>query len=311
MKITRVEPIPLRLPFAGPFKISHGEAREMLEVVIVRVHTDEGIVGVGETQAWRRQGSAETLANLVHTIEDHFEPILLGHSPFDIAGALHALNGALYGSLYAQAAIGDALYDLVGQALGVPVHVLLGGECRNRVRIGAVLAIKPTVEELIDSAQAFYERGFRHFGLKIGADPAADVRNVVALRKHLGDRIVLRVDANGALSYDAALGLLKHLAHRPLRVDRARQRPALADHAGAAGCLRPRAVGSAGPEPESSTLTLRRGACPRSRASRHASVTGHVRDLSVGRGSPGAVCRDLGRFRTGKGGRRDLLLSGR
>src|SRR5215831_18418243 len=69
VKITRIEPIPLRVPFAAPFKISQGGPRETIDVLIVRVHTDEGIVGVGETQAWRRQGSAETLVNLVRTIE--------------------------------------------------------------------------------------------------------------------------------------------------------------------------------------------------------------------------------------------------
>ena len=47
MKIIRVEPIPLHVPFASPFKISQGEARDVLEVVIVRIHTDEGVVGVG------------------------------------------------------------------------------------------------------------------------------------------------------------------------------------------------------------------------------------------------------------------------
>jgi L-alanine-DL-glutamate epimerase-like enolase superfamily enzyme len=240
VKITRVEPIPLRLPFASPFKISQGAARETLDVLIVRVHTDEGFVGVGETQAWRRQGSSETLVNLVRTIEDHFEPIMLGRSPFDVAGTLQALNDAMYNTLYAQAAIGDALYDVVGRALGVPVHVLLGGECRSRVRVGAILSMKPSVEELIDSAQALYERGFRHFGLKIGVDPAADVRNVVALRKHFDDRIVLRVDANGALSYDAALRLLERLA--PYDIDAAEQPIAMWDLAGLAALSRATAI---------------------------------------------------------------------
>jgi len=48
VKITELETIPLRLPFAQPFKISQG-ARETLETLIVRVHTDEGIIGIGET----------------------------------------------------------------------------------------------------------------------------------------------------------------------------------------------------------------------------------------------------------------------
>jgi muconate cycloisomerase len=236
MKIVRVEPIPLRIPFAAPFRISHGEAREMLEVVLVRLHTDEGIVGVGETQAWRRQGSAETLVNLVRTITDHFEPILLGRSPFDVGGTLHALDDAMYHTLYAQAAVGDALYDIVGRALGVPVHVLLGGAARERVRIGAVLTLKPSVEETVAAAERVFERGFRHFGVKIGVDPAADVKTVAALRARFGDEVVLRVDANGAMAYDAALALLRKL--EPYDIDVAEQPVAIWDVAGLAALSR-------------------------------------------------------------------------
>ena len=58
VKITRVETIPLRVPLRQPTKISQGAAREAVEVMIVRLHTDAGVVGIGETQAWRRQGSA-------------------------------------------------------------------------------------------------------------------------------------------------------------------------------------------------------------------------------------------------------------
>ena len=235
MKITEIEPIPLRLPFAQPFKISQG-ARETLETLIVRVHTDEGIVGIGETQAWRRQGSAELLWSLVRTIKDHFEPLIAGRSPFDIGGIFQTLNEALYNTLYAQAAVADALYDIAGKAVGLPVHKLLAGECRDRVRIGALLAMKPTVGELMESAQAFYERGFRHFGLKIGLDPKQDLANVLALRERFGDRVVLRVDANGALSYDAALALLKKL--EPHDIDVAEQPIAIWDLDGLAALCR-------------------------------------------------------------------------
>ena len=189
MKITEIETIPLRLPFAQPFKISQGADREVLETLIVRVHTDEGIVGIGETQAWRRQGSAELLWNLVRTVKDQFEPLVAGRSPFDVGGILKTLNEALYNTLYAQAAVADALYDIAGKAVGLPVHKLLGGECRDRVRIAGLLAMKPTVAELLESAQAFYDRGFRHFGLKIGVDPKQDLANVVALRNRFGERL--------------------------------------------------------------------------------------------------------------------------
>ena len=148
--------IPLHIPFATPFQIATAResSRDFLEVLILRLHTDQGIVGIGETQAWRRQGSAELLANLMHSIKTRFEPLLIGRSPFDINAIMYDLNATLYNSLYAQAAIGDALYDLVGKSLNVPVHVLLGGKCRDRVRVGAVLSMKPNVEELVEAAEA-------------------------------------------------------------------------------------------------------------------------------------------------------------
>ena len=221
IKITRVECIPLNTPFKTPFKIASGAARAMVETLIVRLHTDQGVTGIGETQAWRRQGSAETLPNLVRTIDDFFAPRLIGRSPFDVAAILHDLNDAMYNTLYARAPIGDAMYDIMGKVLGVPVYQLLGGKCRDSVRVAAVLSMQGSTESLIESAQGFVERGFRHLVLKIGVDPADDLANVEALRKEFGDKIVLRVDANAGLSYDSALRLLTKL--EPYDIETAEQ----------------------------------------------------------------------------------------
>ncbi|MDD9902974.1 MAG: hypothetical protein OXT06_05360 [Rhodospirillaceae bacterium] len=235
VKIRDIETIPLHLPFGSPFQIS-AATRDFLEVLIVRIHTDQGVFGIGETQAWRRQGSAETLPNLMHSIHDQFAPLLIGRSPFEVNAVMHDLNACLYNSLYAQAAIGDALYDLIGKFLNVPIHTLLGGKCRDRVRVGAVLSMKPTVEALLDSAQGFYDRGFRHLGLKIGIDPAADLRNAAALRERFGDDIVLRVDANAGMKFDAAQRLLRKL--EPYDIDAAEQPVAIWDIDGMAELAR-------------------------------------------------------------------------
>lgn len=221
VKITQVECIPLSTPFKSPFKIASGAARETVETLIVRLRTDLGVIGIGETQAWRRQGSAETLPNLVRTIKDHFTPRVIGRSPFDVAAVLHELNDAMYNTFYAQAAVGDAMYDLMGKILGVPVYQLLGGKCRDRVRVAAVLAMKGTTASVIESAQGFVERGFRHLVLKIGNDPALDLRNAEALRREFGDKIILRVDANACLDYDSALNLLIKL--EPYDIETAEQ----------------------------------------------------------------------------------------
>ncbi|MCG8544591.1 MAG: hypothetical protein MJE12_10310, partial [Alphaproteobacteria bacterium] len=90
-KITAVEAIPLEIPFTTPFKIAQGAPRQTIETLLVRIRSDQDVFGVGETQAWRRQGSAEILANLVRIVEEHFAPILVGRSPFDVADILHRL----------------------------------------------------------------------------------------------------------------------------------------------------------------------------------------------------------------------------
>lgn len=236
VRITGIECIPLHVPFKQPFRIASGPAREVAEILVVRVQTDQGLTGIGETQAWRRQGSAEVLANQIRTIQHDFAPVLMGRSPFDIAAILQALDERMYNTLYAQAAVGDALYDLMGKILDLPVYQLLGGKCRVSVRVGAVLSLKESAEALVDSAEEFYERGFRHMGLKIGVDPVQDLRNVEKLRAHFGDRIVLRVDANASLSFDAALALLSEL--EPFDIDVAEQPVAIWDLDGMAALAR-------------------------------------------------------------------------
>ena len=87
--------------------------------------------------------------------------------------------------------------------------------------------MKTETADLIGSAEEFHERGFRHFGLKIGVEPAADFKNAEALRARFGDDVVLRVDANGAMTFDAALALLKRLEQ--FEIDAAEQPVALWD----------------------------------------------------------------------------------
>lgn len=234
--VTRVETIPLRVPFRTPFKISSGAPRPVVETLLVRLHTDAGPVGVGETQAWRRDGSSETQASLVAAIEDHLAPRVVGRSPFELAAIMHGLDAALSGSLYAKAPIGDALYDLQGQLLGVPVHALLGGKCRDHVEGCEVLSIAPRLADTIASAERSFARGFRAFTVKIGNDPRADLRNVAGLRERFGTDAILRADANAGLSFDDALWLLKRL--EPYDLDCVEQPVALWDVDGMAELAR-------------------------------------------------------------------------
>ena len=221
VRITRVEVIPLRIPLNTPVKLGSSAARPAVDVMLVRLHTDAGVAGVGETQAWRRQGNAETLASLAAVITDHFAPLIIGQSPFAIGAIMRALDAAVYHSLYAQAPISDALFDLQGKLLGVPVHALLGGKCRDTIPSCAVLYIQSTLAATLAGADEFHQRGFRSFAIKVGADRKADVENVRALRERYGDDVSLRIDANAGMCFDDALALLRKL--EPYAIDAAEQ----------------------------------------------------------------------------------------
>jgi muconate cycloisomerase len=220
VKIREIETIPIRVPFASSFTIAapHSPQREGVDVLIVKVHTDAGVTGIGETQAWRRQGSAEVLENQIHSIRTLFAPAMVGKSPFDISAIIARVNAIAYDSLYVQAALGDALYDLMGKLLGLPVHALLGGKCRDRIQVGYVLSITSSPEAMVEQAQQAYESGYRHLRIKIGIDPHKDIANVRAMRKHFGDKVVLRADANGGMSYNEALPLLRKLEEYDLDI---------------------------------------------------------------------------------------------
>jgi len=204
-RITRIETIPVRLPFQVKFKIASGGAREGVDLMLVRIHTDQGVTGIGETQAWMRHGSRETLSSLHTIINNHFSPRVVGRSPFDIAAILRDLEQAVWHSNYAQAPIADALLDLQGKLLGVPVYQLLGGKCRDRLAGCATLGIKPSIQETIEEGQRWYEQGFRAFTIKVGNAPVQDAQTVIAFAEHFGDAITLRADGNAAMTFHEAL----------------------------------------------------------------------------------------------------------
>ena len=221
VKITRVEVIPLRIPFKIEFKIASGGVRPGVDLIIVRLHTDAGVVGIGETPAWRRQGSSETVASLTSAIGDYFAPHIVGRSPFDSASIMTALDEEIWHSYYAQAAVADALLDLQGKILGVPAHALLGGKTRDKLAACAVIGIKADIAKMIENCESFYQQGFRAFTVKVGNDPVKDVIAVQKIREHFPDDLIIRVDGNSGFNYDSALSVLRKI--EPFNIDVAEQ----------------------------------------------------------------------------------------
>ena len=111
-----------------------------------------------------------------------------GRAADDIAGALAAMDGRMYGNHGAKAAIEIALHDLVGRATSRPVHALLGDKRRSRMALLGVIGGGDLDGDLRDAGKKKAD-GFSAFKIKVGIDtPASDAERTRAICQLLGDR---------------------------------------------------------------------------------------------------------------------------
>jgi D-galactarolactone cycloisomerase len=201
MRIDQVTAHVLEAGLGQPFGWSLGWT-DRRTAMIVEIRTDDGLVGWGEAY-----GPAAPNAAVVAAMR----PLLIGRDPLATEAIWEALYAAFrdHGqkglAVQAQSGIDIALWDLKGKALGLPVHRLLGGPLRSRVRAYATgLYRRPDGDPeryLAEEAAGYAAEGFTATKLKVGYGHARDVANARAVRRAIGDGIELMIDANHA--YDA------------------------------------------------------------------------------------------------------------
>ncbi len=205
MKITRIEPLVVGAPTPGNGKLSNKN------YIFVRVHTDEGIVGLGEASLG---GYTETILSLLKDLEG----LLIGEDPTRIEYLIQVMTrqkfwrgGVVKGS--AVAGIELALWDILGKSLNVPVYRLFGGAYRTKIRVylngwtGG--ATDPAI--IRDKADEAIARGYHAFKFSIALpswpvyDPSVTNRIAKAaetIREKIGPERLLMFDGHGR--YDAA-----------------------------------------------------------------------------------------------------------
>jgi muconate cycloisomerase len=200
VKITDIQTIPIRLPT----RRVHQWASLTTPIgvyVIVKLHTDEGLVGLGEAPVLKDWGGdygkyfGETPQTTVHIINDILSPAVKGQNPcrFEVIHAL--MERAVKGYPYAKAAIDMALYDVTGKAMQVPAYQFLGGCFRDRVSIAHSLGLME-IENAIDEALQAESEGVKTIKLKGGVDPKRDVELVRRMRDALARQTNICLDAN-------------------------------------------------------------------------------------------------------------------
>ncbi|MFT3872628.1 MAG: mandelate racemase/muconate lactonizing enzyme family protein [Nocardioides sp.] len=258
MKIERIELVPLRWHLDTPKWDAHLDIR-FRDCLLVKVHTDEGVEGIGEAAAF---GSAMGAVSSV--IRDQLSPLVVGEDPLRIEGIWRRMYDATIHLgrsgivMAAMSGIDIALWDIAGKVAGLPLYKMLGAVTGRLpcYASGGLYERGSSPEHVAGEVVAYAERGFTGAKVKVaGADLKDDLARVEAVRAAVGDAFDLMVDANCGYSVQEAVDFSRAAAdvglawlEEPVRAD---------DLDGAVEVARRSAVPIAGYESQSSRFVFR------------------------------------------------------
>ncbi len=204
MKIKSINAYQVDLPLhEGSYQWSGGKSVSVFDSTVVRIETDEGIVGHGEVcplgpvylpayAAGARAGIAE------------IAPRLIGEDPTQLRPLNDLMDRTLKGHPYAKSAIDMACWDILGKVSGQPVSTLLGGRYGEDFALYRAIS-QESPEAMANKVAGYRAEGYRKFQLKVGGMVETDIERIHAVAKLMQPGDVLVADANtGWLMHDAA-----------------------------------------------------------------------------------------------------------
>jgi len=218
MKITKLTVYHIDLPLEHPYWLSGGRLKfELLDATLVKMETDEGLVGWGEGTPWGHtyvpahgpgiRAGIETMAQFV-----------LGLDPRLVLGVERAMDLALPGHLYAKSPIDMACWDIAGQAAGLPIADMMGGGSRTPRPIASSVGAK-TVEETRAVVERYRQRGYVAHSVKIGGDVERDIARITDMESIRREGEIVLYDVNRGWSRQQALRVLSAVEHLNVMVE--------------------------------------------------------------------------------------------
>lgn len=218
LKITNVETIPLSYRYTDEeIWQCPGWTKLQRNAILVRITTNKGIYGIGEIG--ESSSIPQSLANIV---EERFKPMLIGEDPYNIERIWKKMYVRTTGwgqrglSVLMISGIEVALWDIIGKDLNKPVYELIGGVCRDQIRVYASAGMSNVPSELNDEMLRYKDEGYTAMKMRIGANIDEDIETVRGAKKALGSGVDLLVDAgqsyvDQAWDFNTALRTAKKL----------------------------------------------------------------------------------------------------
>ena len=208
MKIKRILAYQVDLPLhETTYKWSGGKSVTVFDSTIVAVETDDGLIGYGEVcplGPFYLPAYAEGVRAGIKELGPH----LIGCDPRELGKLNLLMDAALKGHPYVKSGIDIACWDILGQATGLPVCVLMGGRYGENIRLYRAIS-QESPEEMAAKVAGYRAQGYSRFQLKVGGDPDTDIARIRAVSAEMqpGERLV--ADANTGWSQHEAVRVVR------------------------------------------------------------------------------------------------------
>jgi len=225
LKIADVEIFLFDIPLTSPFRIAIGEMTAATDL-LVRVHTDQGVVGLGEACPFPPiTGETQaTNAAAAKAIRD----MIVGKDPLAIDALLREIGPLVHANPSAVAAFDMALHDILGKVAGLPLFRLLGGT-KNVFETDVTTSLD-TLDKMTAESKKYADMGYKTLKVKVGLDPDEDFARLEAIRRAVGPKVAIRIDANQGWTVPQAIYALRKM--EPLSVEFCEQPVRASDTAG-------------------------------------------------------------------------------
>lgn len=209
LKIAKIDVFQVNLPYSGGvYYLSGGRTITSFDATFVRVTTNNGIEGWGESTPFDKYIASHACG--IRAAIAEIAPTLIGMDPRRVDRLNDAMDAALLGYESAKSAIDIACWDIFGKSVGLPVCELLGGRTDTQLPVleSIPVADAESTRKIVAQSRA---AGYTGFSVKIGSDP---VTNAARIQAALADKEVgelFLIDANGGMTVEAALRMLRLL----------------------------------------------------------------------------------------------------
>ncbi|MFZ9956708.1 MAG: mandelate racemase/muconate lactonizing enzyme family protein [Flavobacteriales bacterium] len=208
MKITQIEIFPSPIKLKEAFIISLSR-HEYAENIIVRITTNEGLVGFGECCPFKSINGESMESGVI--VGKYLAQNLLHKNPLNIEECSAIMDATIFGNSSIKSAFDIALHDIAAQHAQLPLYAFLGGKNNKTITTDYTISIDQP-EKMAADAQKIIAKGFQFIKVKLGGTKLDDVERIKKIREAVGDVIPLRIDANQGWKAEEAVDILNALS---------------------------------------------------------------------------------------------------